>query len=112
MIDAFRAYLKGHVARPLEDAFDVIAALPHGAVAAVPETVRQLGLDTLIDPKPDLFRDLGVAMKATLATAHGFTADTARDSLEMMLNPGESDEGDFYGAMDRLVAEQERLERE
>ena len=120
MIDEFRACLKGHVARPLEDAFDVLSALPHGAVAAVLGTLRQLGLDTLIDPKPGRFRDLGVAMivarilapKAKLATAHGLTTETARDTLGMMLNLGEINEDDLYGAMDRLVAEQERLERE
>ena len=46
----------------LDGAFEITRSLPHGHVAAVLGTARQLGLEELIDPVPSRQRDLVTAM--------------------------------------------------
>jgi hypothetical protein len=49
-VDALARVLKGQApAVPLDGAFEITRSLPHGHVAAVLGTARQLGLDELID---------------------------------------------------------------
>jgi hypothetical protein len=51
-VDALTRVLKGQppAAADLDEAFEITRSLPHGHVAAVLGTARQLGLDELIDP--------------------------------------------------------------
>ena len=46
----------------MEGTFEIARSLPHGHVAAVLGTARQLGLEELIDPAPSRQRDLVTAM--------------------------------------------------
>src|SRR6266702_1740848 len=52
-VDALSRVLKGQPpAAALEGTFEIARSLPHGHVAAVLGTARQLGLEELIDPVP------------------------------------------------------------
>jgi hypothetical protein len=119
-VDALTRVLKGQPppAAPLEEAFDITRSLPHGHVAAVLGTARQLGLDELIDPEPSRHRDLVVAMAVAqviapdskLAIARGLRKETAASSLGEVLHLGSCDEDDLYAAMDYLHGRQEAIQ--
>ena len=69
----------------LEGTFEITRSLPHGHVAAVLGTLRDLGLAELIDPVPFRHRDLVTAMTVAqvmdpgskLAIARGLRDATA-----------------------------------
>src|SRR5215467_2907782 len=65
-IEALRQVLKGDVGGgpPLPEAFDVIRSLPHGHVAAVLATMKQLGVDLLLEPKATRSRQCVLTMIA------------------------------------------------
>src|SRR6266581_1113799 len=118
-VDALSRVLKGQPpASALEGTFEISRSLPHGHVAAVLGTLRQLGLEELIDPVPSRQRDLVTAMTAAqviapgskLAIARGLRAGTAASSLGQVLDVAACDEDDLYGAMDWLAARQDRIE--
>ena len=119
-VDALTRVLKGQPppAAPLDEAFEITRSLPHGHVAAVLGTARQLGLDELIDPVPSRHRDLVVAMVAAqvlapdskLAIARGLREETAASSLGEILGLGACDEDDLYAAMDYLAARQDTIQ--
>src|SRR5258708_5637718 len=68
-VSALAAVLKGQQpAAVLEGAFEITRSLPHGHVAAVLGTLRDLGLEELIDPAPSRQRDLGAATAGAQAT--------------------------------------------
>jgi hypothetical protein len=119
-VDALTRVLKGQPApaAALDEAFEITRSLPHGHVAAVLGTARQLGIDELIDPVPSRQRDLVVAMAAAqviapdskLAIARGLREETAASSLGQVLHLGSCDEDDLYAAMDYLAARQEQIQ--
>jgi hypothetical protein len=119
-VDALARVLKGQPppAAGLDGAFEITRSLPHGHVAAVLGTARQLGLDELIDPAPSRHRDLVVAMAVAqviapdskLAIARGLREETAGSSLGEVLHLGSCDEDDLYAAMDYLAARQEQIQ--
>jgi hypothetical protein len=119
-VDALAQVLKGRPppAADLDGAFEITRSLPHGHVAAVLGTARQLGLDELIDPEPSRPRDLVIAMAAAqvitpdskLAIARGLREETAASSLGEVLQLGSCDEDHLYAAMDYLQARQQRIE--
>ncbi len=118
-VDALARVLKGQPpAAVLEGAFEITRSLPHGHVAAVLGTLRDLGLEELIDPAPSRQRDLVAAMAVAqvidpdskLAIARGLRAGTAASSLGGILGLGSCDEDDLYAAMDWLAARQQRIE--
>src|SRR5215211_5043458 len=118
-VDALAKVLKGQQpAAALEGAFEVTRSLPHGHVAAVLGTLRELGLEELIDPVWCRQRDLVTAMAVAqviepdskLAIARGLRAQTATSSLGEVLGVTGCDEDDLYAAMDWLAARQERVE--
>ena len=120
LVEGFRVLLKGGTAvARLRDAFDVARSRPHGAVAAVLGTLRQLRLERLMDPRRSPERDRTVALVVArvlepgskLATARGLAAATARDTLAETLGLGAVDEDDLYAAMDWLLERQDRVER-
>src|ERR1700738_5008015 len=64
-IAALRDVLKGGTAvAPSADSFQILRSLPHGHVAAVVGSLRQLGLDSLLDAASSRRRALAVAMIA------------------------------------------------
>src|SRR5512140_595276 len=118
-VDALSRVLKGQPpAAAVEGAFEISRSLPHGHVAAVLGTARQLGLEELIDPVPSRQRDLVTAVAAAqvvapdskLAIAGGLREETAASSLGEILGAGGCDEDDLYAAMDWLAARQDRIE--
>jgi hypothetical protein len=119
-VDALTRVLKGQPppAAPLDEAFEITRSLPHGHVAAVLGTARQLGLEELVDPVPSRHRDLAVAMTVAqviapdskLAIARGLREETAASSLGEVLHLGSCDEDDLYAAMDYLAARQDTIQ--
>ena len=116
--EALSRALKGLPPAGLEGMVEVARSLPHGHVAAVLGTIRELGLEELIDPEPSRQRDLVTAMAVAqvtgpgsrLAIARGLQEATAASSLGEVLGLGGCDEDDLYGAMDWLAARQDRIE--
>ena len=90
-IAALREVLKGATTSIASSAesFQILRSLPHGHVAAVVGSLRQLGLDAILDGEPSRVRDLVVAMIAArifepcskLATARALHPDTLTSSL-------------------------------
>lgn len=118
-VDALARVLKGQQpAAVLEGSFEITRSLPHGHVAAVLGTLRDLGLEELADPAPSRQRDLVVAMAVAqvtgpdskLAIARGLRGETAASSLGQILRLASCDEDDLYQAMDWLAARQEHIE--
>jgi hypothetical protein len=119
-VDALSRVLKGQPppAADLDGTFEITRSLPHGHVAAVLGTARQLGLEELIDPEPSRHRDLVTAMTVAqvtgpgskLAIARGLRDATAASSLGRILGLGLCDEDDLYEAMDYLQARQQTIE--
>jgi hypothetical protein len=119
-VEALSRVLKGQPppAADLDGAFEITRSLPHGHVAAVLGTARQLGLEELIDPVPSRHRDLVTAMAVAqviapdskLAIARGLRDATAASSLGEVLGVGSCDEDDLYAAMDWLAARQPGIE--
>jgi hypothetical protein len=117
-VEALSRALKGLPPAGLEGMVEITRSLPHGHVAAVLGTVRDLGLEELIDPVPSRQRDLVTAMAVAqvtapgskLAIARGLRAETAASSLGEVLHLGGCDEDDLYAAMDWLAARQDRIE--
>ena len=119
-VDALTRVLKGQPppAADLDGAFEITRSLPHGHVAAVLGTARQLGLDELIDPVPSRHRDLVTAIAVAqviapdskLAIARGLRDQTAASSLGEVLGVGGCDEDDLYAAMDFLAARQDTIQ--
>jgi hypothetical protein len=119
-VEALARVLKGQPppAADLDGAFEITRSLPHGHVAAVLGTARQLGLEELIDPVPSRQRDLVTAMAVAqviapaskLAIARGLRDATAATSLGEVLHLGSCDEDDLYEAMDYLHDRQDKIE--
>jgi hypothetical protein len=118
-VDALSRVLRGQQpAAALEGAFEIARSLPHGHVAAVLGTLRDLGLEELIDPVPSRQRDLVTAMvvaqviepDSKLAIARGLRGETATSSLGEVLGVSGCDEDDLYAAMDWLAARQGPVE--
>ena len=119
-VEALARVLKGQppAAAGLDGAFEITRSLPHGHVAAVLGTARQLGLEELIDPVPSRQRDLVTAMAVAqviapdskLAIARGLRGQTAASSLGEVLHLGSCDEDDLYAAMDYLHGRQDAIQ--
>jgi hypothetical protein len=118
-VDALSRVLKGQQpAAALEGAFEITRSLPHGHVAAVLGTLRELGLEELIDPVWSRQRDLVTAMAVAqvtepdskLAIARGLRGQTATSSLGEVLGVSGCDADDLYAAMDWLAARQQPVE--
>ena len=114
IIELIRRALAGEAFVPADEALQVVRSRPHGAVAAVLGTLRQLDLERLIERRPGRRRDLVTAMvvarvikpAAKLATVRGWTTSTLADSLGV----ADATEDEAYAALDWLLERQERLE--
>ncbi|MBK5292994.1 MAG: IS1634 family transposase, partial [Acidobacteriia bacterium] len=121
-VDALRLALAGSLpvsSTPLPDSFLISRSLPHGHVAAVLGCLRNLHLDSILDPAPSRQRDLVIAMivariiepASKLATARGLHSDTLHHSLGDILHLDSADEAELYQAMDWLLPQQPRIEQ-
>lgn len=118
-IEALKAVLKGDLAGvgPMPE---VEASLPHGHVAAVLGAARQIGLEKLLSNKWGQERDLVMALvcgralapssKLALALAQALQPGSAHHTLGQELGVEGATEDELYGAMDWLLARQEKIE--
>ncbi|MBI3779314.1 MAG: IS1634 family transposase [Gammaproteobacteria bacterium] len=122
-IHALRAALAGSLPvgpSSWPDSFLISRSLPHGHAAAVLGCLRNLQLDSILDPLPSRHRDLVLAMivarildpASKLATARGLHSDTLLSSLGQLLHLDSADEDELYQAMDWLLPRQPRIEQE
>jgi len=120
IVEGLRTLLKGgRVAAADQETIVVRRALPHGHVAAVLGTLRDIGLDRLLGPSGNRCRDLVIAMivarliapASKLATARMLDPLTAAFSLGETLGLGSVDEDELYVALDWLGERQETVER-
>src|SRR4029450_461710 len=118
-IGALRQVLKGATAvASSADSFQILRPLPHARVAAVVGSLRQLGLDSVMDAASHRSRDLVIAMIAArildpcskLATARALHPDTLRSSLSAYLGLETTGEDQLYRAMDWLLQRQPAME--
>jgi transposase len=117
-VDLLRRVLKGESLVPSSEALQIERSLPHGHVAATLAALRRTGLDQMLGrtrcPERDLVCAMIVARIVTpaskLATARGLAEQTASSSLGTLLGLQAVDEDQLYGAMDWLLARQERIE--
>jgi transposase len=118
-IEAIRQALKGNAATAADPAsVEITRSLPHGHVAAVVGSLRQLGLESILDAEPSRQRDLCVAMIAArvldpcskLATARALDPDTLSHSLGEYLGLNRVTDDDLYRAMDWLLKRQADVE--
>ena len=118
VIDLVRRALKGETFVNPEKAFDCVRSLPHGHVAAVLGTLKQLGLHTLIASGASRLRDLVLALvvarvidaQSKLATARALAPESAVSTLGEALGLGPVDQHELYAAMDWLVDRQAGIE--
>ncbi|MHB0980577.1 MAG: IS1634 family transposase [Thermoleophilia bacterium] len=112
---AVRRVLAGETLVAAEDRFGVERSLPHGHVAAVLGTLRSLDLERLVSREPSRERDLAVALICQRLLAPGSKLSATRrfsqTTLAEELSLGEVGEAELLGAMDWLLARQERIER-
>jgi len=113
-VDAVRAVLRGEQVGPLAESFEILRALPHGAVLAILGELRQLGLDKLIAARPRRERELSVAMIASRILAPASKLATVRSwqnsTLGSELGVEDADEDELYSAMDWLLRAQPQVE--
>jgi transposase len=121
-IEALRRALAGSLdssSSPLQDSFVISRSRPHGHVAGVLGVLRNLHLDSILDPSSSRQRDLVIAMivariidpASKLATARGLRSETLNHSLGEMLHLDSADETELYQAMDWLLPHQPRIEQ-
>ncbi len=118
LIDTIRRRLHGDITASAGDGFQILRSFPHGHVAAVLATLRDIGLEGVISSRASEQRTLVVAMivarlispRSKLATARGLSEETATSSLGLELGIDLEDERALYEAMDWLLARQRRIE--
>jgi len=115
VIDAIERSLRGERLVPADEALSIRRSLPHGHVAAVLGMVRALGLPGMLDRRPSRLRDLATALVAARLIAPASKLATAallgQSTLGAACGVEGADENELYGAMDWLLARQDRVER-
>jgi hypothetical protein len=120
LVEGLRTLLKGGTAAPADQQNIIVRrALPHGHVAAVLGTLRDIGLDRVFGPTGNRPRDLVIAMivarliapASKLATARMLDPATAASSLGDILGLGAVDEDELYAAVDWLGERQQAIEK-
>lgn len=116
-VEALRAVLKGDLAGvgPMPE---VETSLLHGHVAAVLGSARHIGLEKLLSNKWGRERDLVMALvcgrvlapSSKLALAQALQPGSAHHTLGQELGVEGATEDELYGAMDWLLARQEKIE--
>ena len=120
LVEGLRTLLKGGTVAPADQQSIIVRrALPHGHVAAVLGTLRDIGLDRVLGPAGNRPRDLVIAMMVArliapaskLATARMLDPATAASSLGDILGLGAVDEDELYAAIDWLGERQQAIEK-
>ena len=115
LIEVIRRSLRGERFVSAEQAFDVVGSQAHGHVLAVRTAMQQLGFAAVLDAQPSRQRDVVLAMVAARVLAPQTKLATTRwweqTSLADEFGVCGADVDELYGAMDWLLARQERIER-
>lgn len=120
LVEGFRVLLKGGIAVADPEAlFEILRSRPHGHVAAVLGTARNLGLPRLLASRGCRDRDLCLAMvvdrvispRSKLATARGMDAETLDNTIAEDLGLGSADADDLYAALDWLGSRQAAIQK-
>ena len=120
LIHGIRTVVRGGVAfESLEQAVSIRRALPHGHVAAILGTCRQLGLERILHRNPSRMRDLALAAVAArahapdskLATARRLSPETADSSLGPLLGLGKVHGNELLDMLDWLRRRQPWIEK-
>jgi len=117
VVEMIRAHLRGEATAG--GPWQIVRSLPHGHVAAVLGTLKELELDRMISSRRCPQRDLVVAMIVSrilcpgskLACARALQQETMSSSLALELGLQEPGEEDLYKAMDWLLERQGRIEK-
>ena len=120
IIDGIRAMLKGGVVyRDIKEAFPIKRSLPHGHVAAVYGTAKNIGLDGILQRKSSRERDIAIGAIVTrvlspaskLATSRMLSAETATTSVGCILGLGEVTGNEVLSMLDWLVKRKPWIEK-
>ncbi|NEQ19272.1 MAG: hypothetical protein F6K28_05420 [Microcoleus sp. SIO2G3] len=119
-VDGLRILLKGGTAiENLPEAFEIIRSRPHGHVAAVLGTLKNIGLHNTIAPQSSRNRNLVLAMivariinpGSKLATARGLDSVTCSSTLGELLGVSFASEDELYQAINWLLSQQSEIEK-
>lgn len=119
LIETIRCRLRGESSSDSRP-WDIVRTFPHGHVAAVLGTLKNVGLDCVLASRPSREHSLVIAMivarilrpASKLATARALQEETATTSLGVELDLGKEriSEQELYGALDWLLERQTRIE--
>jgi transposase len=114
-VETIRAALRGEDLRPVHQSLEIIQSRAHGHVEAVAQTMRRLGMASVLAATPCRERDLVLAMVAARLLAPHTKLGTTRwwhtTTLADDFGVAEADEDDLYEAMDWLLARQDRIQQ-
>jgi hypothetical protein len=119
VLDFMRVRLNGELEEATPSGpFQIVRSLPHGNVAAVLQTAKNIGLDQLLGSRRCRERDLVLAMivsrvlspRSKLSACAALQAETAQSTLAEELRLGDVDVHELYAAMDWLLDRQKRIE--
>ena len=120
VIQGLRALLKGGHAsnKPLKEHFKIERSLPHGHVAAVLGTLRQIALHNTLERRQSRERALAIALivgrilqpASKLALSRHLDPNTAIHTLGQELAKGAVDQYDLYAAMRWLFERQDKIQ--
>ena len=117
-VEALRLALRGEVLAPVAEQIELAEVRPHGHVAAVVGTMRELGFDRIFATRRSREKDLAMTLVAgrvlhagSKLSLSGLLAEGTRSStLGQVLGVEGADENELYGAMDWLVERQGKIE--
>ncbi len=117
-VEALRLALRGEVLAPVAEQIELAEVRPHGHVAAVVGTMRELGFDRIFATRKSREKDLAMVLVAgrvlhagSKLSLSGLLAEGTRSStLGQVLGVEGADENELYGAMDWLVERQGKIE--
>jgi transposase len=114
-VETIRAALRGEDLRPVQQSFEIIQSRAHGHVEVVAQTMRRLGMASVLAATPCRERDLVLAMVAARILAPHTKLGTTRwwhtTTLADDFGVAAADEDDLYAAMDWLLARQDRIQK-
>ena len=118
LVEVLRLGLKGEAVGPIAGAMELAEARPHGHVAAVVGTMRELGFSRLFATRKSREKDLAMALVAGRVLQAGSKLSLSRalgegnraSTLAQVLGVEGADENELYAAMDWLVARQDKIE--
>jgi len=114
VLDAVKRAAKNETLVNVADTFHIERSRHHGHVQAVLGAMRRLGMEKLVASTPSRERDLVLGMIASRILEPKSKLETTRwwhnTTLPAELGISDADEDELYGALDWLLARQQRIE--